>query len=112
MVTNETPDSRVFKAIADPTRRATFDLLRARPHSAGEVADRFPMSRPAVSRHLRVRHRASLVRETRQSQILWYALDSVPLAAVDRWLADYRVFWGARLHDLKRFVEPAQEQDR
>ncbi len=102
----------MFKAIADPLRRAIFDLRRARPHSAGEVADRVPVSRPAVSRHLRVRHRASLVRETRQSQILWYALDSVPLAAVDRWLADYRVFWGARLHDLKRFVERAQEQDR
>ncbi len=111
MVTHATSvDSRVFKAIADPTRRAILDLLRGQPRSANEVAGHFPISRPAVSRHLRVLHRASLVRETRQAQTRWYALAPEPLRAVDRWLGDYRVFWGARLHDLKRFVE--QEQDR
>ena len=45
------------------------------------------------------------MRETRQSQSRIYSLDPGPLADVDRWLAGYRVFWGARLHDLKRHVE-------
>lgn len=91
-----------FHAIADPTRRAILDLLRAGPLSAGELARRFPVSRPAVSRHVRVLRDAGLVRQSRDAQTRRYALDPVPLAAVDRWLNDYRVFWGARLHDLRQ----------
>lgn len=95
----------VFGAIADPTRRDILDLLRRQDLSAGELADRFPVSRPAISRHLRILRQAGLVRETRQSQFRIYSLDPKPLAEVDQWIARYRVFWGARLHDLKRYVE-------
>jgi DNA-binding transcriptional ArsR family regulator len=98
-------NASVFGAVADPTRRAILDLLRTRELSAGDIAERFPVSRPAVSRHLRVLRRAGLLRETRQSQSRLYSLDPRPLAEMDRWLADYRVFWGARLHDLKRYAE-------
>jgi DNA-binding transcriptional ArsR family regulator len=95
----------VFGAVADPTRRAILDVLRTRDLSAGELADRFPVSRPAISRHLRVLRIAGLVTETRQAQSRVYSLNPAPLADVDRWVARYRVFWGARLHDLKRYVE-------
>jgi DNA-binding transcriptional ArsR family regulator len=95
----------VFGAIADSTRRDILDLLRRQDLSAGELAGRFPVSRPAISRHLRILRQAGLVRETRQSQSRIYSLNSRPLAEVDRWLARYRVLWGARLHDLKRYVE-------
>ena len=54
-----------FGAIADPTRRAILDALRAGERSAGDLADQFPVSRPAVSRHLRILRRAGLVRERR-----------------------------------------------
>lgn len=111
MVTQWTPpDPGVYRAIADPTRRAILDLLRDGRRSAGDVAAQFPVSRPAISRHLRVLHRASLVRETRESQTRWYALDAAPLAAVDHWLAAYRVQWAARLHDLKRYVEDQESR--
>lgn len=95
----------VFGAIADPTRRAMLDVLRSGELSAGELAGRFPVSRPAISRHLRILRQAGLVKETRQSQARIYSLDPRPLAQVDRWLSRYRMFWGARLHDLKRYVE-------
>lgn len=95
----------VFGAIADPTRRDILDLLRREDLSAGELADEFPVSRPAISRHLRILRQAGLVRETRQSQSRIYSLNPKPLAEVDQWIAGYRVFWGARLHDLKRYVE-------
>jgi DNA-binding transcriptional ArsR family regulator len=95
----------VFGAIADQTRRDILDLLRRQDLSAGELAGRFPVSRPAISRHIRILRQAGLVRETRQSQSRIYSLNPKPLAEIDRWLARYRVFWGARLHDLKRFVE-------
>ena len=95
----------VFGAVADPTRRAILDLLAGGARSAGELAEQFPVSRPAVSRHVRVLRRAGLVVESREAQLRIYALNAAPLDEIDAWLARYRVFWGARLHDLKRFVE-------
>ncbi|HKZ74298.1 MAG TPA: metalloregulator ArsR/SmtB family transcription factor [Steroidobacteraceae bacterium] len=94
-----------FGAIADPTRRAILDLLREGELSAGELAESFPVSRPAVSKHIRVLHRAGLVSERREAQSRIYALDARALAPIDAWLAPYRMFWSARLHDLKRVVE-------
>ncbi|OFW37619.1 MAG: transcriptional regulator [Acidobacteria bacterium RIFCSPLOWO2_12_FULL_67_14b] len=95
MVTdNSCADPIVFHAIADPTRRAILDFLREGQLSAGELARRFPVSRPAVSRHVRVLRDAGLVRQSRDRQTLHYALNPAPLAAVDRWLTDYRVVLG------------------
>lgn len=101
----------VFGAVADPTRRAILDLLKAGGLPAGELARQFPVSRPAVSRHLRILKDAGLVRESRAAQSRRYSLSPEPLAEVDQWLASYRVFWAARLHDLKRFVEDPQPRD-
>lgn len=95
----------VFDAIADPIRRAILDALRRGPLSAGEIADLFPVSRPAVSRHVRVLRRAGLLTERRVAQSRIYALNPEPLRTVEQWLSHYRVFWAARLLDLKRYVE-------
>ena len=109
MVTLGARSTSVYGALADPTRRAILDVLRRRDLSAGELAGRFPVSRPAISRHLRVLRMAGLVRESRQAQSRIYSLNAAPLVEVDRWLARYRTFWGARLHDLKRYVETGGE---
>lgn len=95
----------VFSAIADPTRRAILDAIRGRERSAGEIAALFPVSRPAISRHLRVLRGAGLIRERRVAQSRFYSLEPAPLRDVERWLDHYKVFWGVRLHDLKRVVE-------
>ena len=95
----------MFGAVADPTRRAILDLLRAGEVPAGELARQFPVSRPAISRHLRILKDAGLVRESRAAQSRRYSLSPEPLSEVDQWLANYRIFWSARLHDLKRYVE-------
>jgi len=106
MVTYEqTRSTSAFGAIADPTRRAILDLLRAGELTAGELADNFPMSRPAVSKHMRVLRHAGLIRERREAQSRFYTLDAQRLGEVDAWLAPYRVFWAARLQDLRQFVE-------
>ena len=97
-----------FHAIADPTRRAILDALRQRERSAGELASLFPVSRPAVSRHLRVLRGAGLVRQRQVAQSRLYSLDPTPLREVERWIEHYRGFWTARLHDLKHFVESAE----
>ena len=107
MVTHRTI---VFSAIADPTRRAILDALRRRERSAGDIASLFPVSRPAISRHLRVLRGAGLVRERRNARSRLYSLDSAPLRDIARWVEQYRVFWAAHLHDLKRVVEAAERK--
>lgn len=102
MVTQARP---VYAAIADPIRRAILDALRERELSAGDLAARFPVSRPAVSRHLRVLRSAGLIRHRREAQSRIYSLEPRPLREVAGWLDHYRVFWSARLHDLKRLAE-------
>ena len=94
-----------FQALADPTRRAVLDLLRRGAQPAGHIASAFPVSRPAISKHLRLLRRAHLVREHREGRNRIYQLNPEPLRAVDSWIEQYRVFWAASLNNLKSFVE-------
>jgi DNA-binding transcriptional ArsR family regulator len=94
-----------FQALADPTRRAVLDLLRKGVQPAGQIARAFPVSRPAISKHLRLLRRAHLVEERREGRHRLYQLNPGPLKAVDSWLQQYRVFWQANLNSLKAFVE-------
>ncbi len=95
----------VFRAVSDPTRRAILDTLRAGPRAAGAIADAFPVSRPAISRHLRVLRLASLVREEKCGRERFYALTPEPLRAIDDWLTSYRLHWTSALLALKQHVE-------
>jgi len=94
-----------FQALADPTRRAVLDLLRRGSQPAGQIAEAFPVSRPAISKHLRLLRRAHLVREHREGRHRVYQLNPEPLRAVDSWIEQYRAFWSASLSNLKAFVE-------
>ena len=95
----------VFAAIADPTRRAILDSLRGGQRAAGRIAADFAVSRPAVSRHLRVLAQARLVRVIRQGRNQMYELEPTPLRDVAAWLDGYRTFWAAKLVAIKRLVE-------
>src|SRR5215813_7709901 len=94
-----------FSALADPTRRAVLDLLRQGRQPAGQIAQAFPISRPAISKHLRLLRRAHLVNERREGRNRVYQLNPEPLKAVDSWLEQYRVFWQSSLNNLKAYVE-------
>ena len=87
-------------ALADPTRREIVALLAAGEQAAGQLAGRFPVSRPAISRHLRVLREAGLVRVRVEGQRRVYALDPGPLSELDAWLAPYRRLWAQRLDAL------------
>jgi DNA-binding transcriptional ArsR family regulator len=95
----------VFRAIADPTRRAILSLLRARQLTVGEIAQNFAMSRPAISKHLRLLRSAGLVASRRQGTASWCRLNARPLRSIDDWLRDYEVFWAGTLRGLKSYVE-------
>jgi DNA-binding transcriptional ArsR family regulator len=95
----------IFHALADPTRRAVLDLLRQGCLPAGGIAAAFPISRPAISKHLRLLRSARLVQEHREGRHRLYRLNAEPLRMVDSWLDQYRAFWRANLSSLKIFVE-------
>ncbi|MDP9151050.1 MAG: metalloregulator ArsR/SmtB family transcription factor [Myxococcota bacterium] len=95
----------VFRAVADPTRRAILDRLRAGPAPAGALALDFKQSRPAISKHLRVLREARLVTEQRSGRERVYALDPIPLQRVAGWVEGYRSFWQVNLTKLKRYLE-------
>ena len=98
-------EGNAFHAVADPTRRAVLDLLRQGSLPAGDIARRFTVSRPAISKHLRVLRGAELVREERIGRRRMYHLNARPLREIDGWIEQYRKFWQANLAGLKKFVE-------
>ena len=99
------PPPDVYRAIADPTRRAILDRLRAGPVHVNALAADFSQSRPAVSRHLRVLRSARLVAVRRCGRERRYFLKPEALHDVARWVEEYATFWKANLNSLKRHLE-------
>ena len=95
----------VFRAIADPTRREILGILRTGPRAVGEIAENFRMSRPAVSKHLRLLSAAGLVTTRQAGTWRLCGLNAKPLRAVNDWLQDYALFWGESLRSLKSYME-------
>jgi DNA-binding transcriptional ArsR family regulator len=98
-------DNDVFRAIAEPTRRAILDRLRAGPAPVNALAADFEQSRPAISKHLRVLREAKLVSEQREGRERLYMLEPMALQRVAGWLEGYRSFWQRSLGNLKRHLE-------
>ena len=95
----------VYRAIADPTRRAILDRLRAGPAPVNALAHDFQQTRPAISKHLRVLREASLVSERRSGRERVYQLQPRPLQQIAGWVEGYRAFWLGGLNNLKRYLE-------
>src|SRR5713226_9286839 len=98
----------VFRAIADPTRREILSLLRGRQQTVGEIAGNFRMSRPAISKHLRLLRSAGLVVTRRPGTSRLCGLNAKPLRAINDWLRDYEAFWSETMQNLKSYVEGIQ----
>ena len=86
----------VFAVLADPVRREIVELLAAGEMGAGEIAERFPVTRPAISRRLRVLREAGLVASEVRAQRRVYRLDRARLAELDAWLDRFRPLPGRR----------------
>ncbi len=89
-----------LEALGDPTRRRIVEELATADRTAGELASLFDISRPGVSRHLRVLREAGLVRSHADAQRRVYSLDAEPLSEIDVWLSRYRSLWTQRLDAL------------
>ena len=105
VTTKRRRDEAIFRAISDPTRRQVLSLLRNGQMTVGDVAGHFRMSRPAVSKHIRILTAARLIVINRAGAARICKLNAEPLRIVDNWLQDYEVFWSKGLRDLKQYVE-------
>jgi DNA-binding transcriptional ArsR family regulator len=95
----------VFRAVADPTRRAILALLAERELTVGEVADRFDMTRPAIAKHLRILGEGDLIYVEVRGRTRVNHLNPTPLRAMTDWLSIFDRFWEDRLQVLKQEVE-------
>jgi DNA-binding transcriptional ArsR family regulator len=102
----------VFHAVADPTRRAILDRLRRGSAPVNELASGFRVSRPAISKHLRVLRTARLVRESREGRQRIYQLEPDRIAEIAKWVEQYRVFWEGNVASLKRHLENPTRKEK
>jgi DNA-binding transcriptional ArsR family regulator len=99
---------RALAALADPHRRRVIDLLRERPHRAGELAQATRLSFPAMSRHLKTLRRSGLVEENRDefdSRVRIYRLKPEAMTALRAWLAETDALWARQLSALKTHLQ-------
>ena len=94
-----------FSVLADATRRGILARLALGEATVSELASPFPVSLPAISRHLRVLEDAGFVRTRREGRNHWCALDPAPIREASGWLEKYRAFWEMRLDALARYLE-------
>ena len=99
-------DDRLFIALADPTRRAVFERVAAQPQSVGALAAQLPVSRPAVSQHLKVLKDAGLVTDEARGTSRIYRIDPNGLGPLRRWLDQQ---WEISLANFKKLAE---QEDR
>lgn len=106
---------RTLLALADPTRRGVIELLRKRPRRAGELAELLSMTRPAMSRHLRLLRKTGLVSESEpehDARVRLYRLERAPFADLRGWLDEVEEFWSDQLQAFKDHAEKRGKQRR
>ena len=107
---NERLSQDVFAALADPTRREIVALLAARERNAGDIAGRFKMAGPSVSRHLRVPRQSGVVGFTHNAQARIYRLEGRALAEAKQWMDAQLEVLGARFDALEAHLDRSKEK--
>jgi DNA-binding transcriptional ArsR family regulator len=103
MVTNTERLDLTFGALADATRRSILARLAGGQATVGELARPFDISRPAISKHLRVLEKAGLVERTRDGRVSRCELDATPMREAAEWVEAYRRYWEHQLESLSRY---------
>jgi DNA-binding transcriptional ArsR family regulator len=94
-------ETEIFRALADPTRRAVFEHVTAREMSVSELKSHFAVSQPAISQHLTALKGAGLVSERREGRFAYYRAEPKGLGPLLSWVERYRSFWPERIEKLK-----------
>lgn len=101
----------VFQAIADPTRRAIIHLLADKPMNLNSIAEQFPISRPAISKHIKILVECDVlhIRQQGRERICSTKLEN--LRAVQDWLTQYQIFWDRKLDALGEHLKASPENN-
>jgi DNA-binding transcriptional ArsR family regulator len=102
----------VFQAIADPTRREIISLLAQNPQNINTIADRFPTSRVAISKHLKILMECGLVVVEQQGRERICEAQPGKLREVADWVEQYRQFWNDKLDSLERYLADIQKKEK
>lgn len=95
----------VFRALADPSRRAIFESLASGEAAVHELTSRFDISQPAVSQHLAALKGAGLVKPRREGRIVYYSIEPRGMKPLIDWIATYRQFWTGHVAKLEQLLE-------
>jgi DNA-binding transcriptional ArsR family regulator len=104
------PISGVFAALADPTRRAILARLAGGEATVNELAEPFPISLQAISKHLNVLERAGLIARTRDAQWRRCRIQPAPLRDIAAWVEQYRRLWEERYDTLGGYLDDLQKE--
>ena len=102
---------RVFRALADPTRRAVLHRLSGGMAPVSELAKPFDMALPSFLQHLDVLERSGLVRSRKSGRVRTYRIAPGPLRAAESWMSAQRALWERRLDQLDRYLEELKEKE-
>jgi DNA-binding transcriptional ArsR family regulator len=104
--------SRTFAALADPTRRRILEHLAHGDRCVTDLARPYPMSLPAVSKHLRVLENAGLIHRRRRGRVHSLKLQAAPMRQASQWIEEYRRFWEASFDRLDEYLKQLQKEKK
>jgi DNA-binding transcriptional ArsR family regulator len=102
-------EDAIFRALADPSRRAIFERLTQGEAAVRDITARFEISQPAVSQHLAALRGAGLVSERREGRLVYYRVEPEGLRPLIDWIAHYQAFWLERLDRLQALLKEMDE---
>jgi DNA-binding transcriptional ArsR family regulator len=100
---------RIFRVLADPSRRAIFERLTRGEAAVKDLTASFGISQPAVSQHLSALRGAGLVSDRRDGRLVYYRIEPEGLRPLGDWIAHYQAFWPERLDRLRALLEEMDE---
>ena len=101
----------IFGALANQTRREILDLLTRGERTVLELAGRFDMSQPAITKHLNVLHRAGLIQKRKEGRYRYCTMDAEALGDASEWIERTREYWEARFAALDEYLEEAKKKE-
>ncbi|MBX9807244.1 MAG: metalloregulator ArsR/SmtB family transcription factor [Flavobacteriaceae bacterium] len=102
----------IFQAIADPTRRAILTLIAIQALTPNAMAEKFDMSRQAVSKHIKILQECELIKPEQSGREIYYHFNSKKMQEMDNWLAQFRKTWETRFNQLDNVLSTIKNQKK
>ncbi len=102
----------IFHAIADPTRRALLTLIARQALTPNAMAEKFDMSRQAVSKHIRVLQECGLIKPEQAGREIYYHFNSAKMKELDSWIAQFRKSWETQFNQLDKVLSTIKKQKK